>query len=745
VADARDIVHQIEYRWHERRDLSPVASTMSQESLRVWDSLIRAWVRHPHTDGLRESVCYQILPNGRAALAWRYEDWQAAECEDGTRGRPLVSRVLAGQASLLPPEVAITLCRTGPSAAVGPQPGQVTADTRLSVIKADELSALVRERAAELDEEAARQEGLRQLVVAALSHPNTPLAIHIRDTDILKPPDEGMQCPLLWGLRRIIWPLLATTGRGWSFSTFELPLGEVDPAAMPDILFRQAQAAPSAAPARLRDEIKIRPFDSKALDAGGRYAELAEWLVAEYQERGGDELEQFLTEWCGAEQTLKARLFSAYDELCARHSPAPMSGPSVPSVPVSPAQDPGHEPDLQPVPPGPDEPAPVADDEPAPAGPDEPAPAGPPEPAPAEGRLPEHETVILPRVWAPGQDQAGPVPKVLDQQAEAPQVGVGEVAAHELSQPDRDPAQPSEQNQPAWWNRFQEAEGPPPDSVSTDTDPYPAVSGHAGAAEYEDEPQGLRNAEYHDDLEHGGNFPYQDTSARPPQPDTSFQSSAWHMEIPEHSSPTWSHRRDNSLSQFPKEGKAPPLAPRSQSPQRPMGSYQQFQNPPRQLVAVSNLLKKLPTAPDAREFESILQDVFGPGAQSDPGDRVKARREVSKHGWYDKIHEQFGDVLHVDTLSNIFQIIIIPDLDNPDVVKKITEWTGHAHPAVIGGLLVAAKQSGDDTWQSMMQILQPRLAYRWTIDHNLQALWDPNQSPPGGDSGRGRFSFFKRN
>ena len=59
---------------------------MSQESLRGWDARIRAWVRHPHVEGLSESVCYQVFPNGRAALAWRYWDRQAAEREDGTRG-----------------------------------------------------------------------------------------------------------------------------------------------------------------------------------------------------------------------------------------------------------------------------------------------------------------------------------------------------------------------------------------------------------------------------------------------------------------------------------------------------------------------------------------------------------------------------------------------------------------------------------------------------------------------------------
>src|SRR5579863_3560562 len=125
MPDARDAIHQIEYRWHDRRDLSPVASTMSPESQRGWDSWIRAWVRHPHADKLFESVCYQVLPNGRAALAWRYEDLRPAARELGTRGRTLVSRVFAGQASLLTPEAAIALCRTGLPAAAGPRPGQV--------------------------------------------------------------------------------------------------------------------------------------------------------------------------------------------------------------------------------------------------------------------------------------------------------------------------------------------------------------------------------------------------------------------------------------------------------------------------------------------------------------------------------------------------------------------------------------------------------------------------------------------
>ncbi len=78
MADARGL-HQIEYRHHQTNDLSPVASSMtSRESLAAWHTRISAWVRHPHADNVSESACYQVFPNGQAALAWRYYDERAA-------------------------------------------------------------------------------------------------------------------------------------------------------------------------------------------------------------------------------------------------------------------------------------------------------------------------------------------------------------------------------------------------------------------------------------------------------------------------------------------------------------------------------------------------------------------------------------------------------------------------------------------------------------------------------------------
>ena len=86
MADEQDL-HQIEYRHHQTNDLSPFATSMtSRESLAGWDSRIRAWVRHPHAEMLSESACYQVFPNGQAALAWRYWDERAASRGDGTLG-----------------------------------------------------------------------------------------------------------------------------------------------------------------------------------------------------------------------------------------------------------------------------------------------------------------------------------------------------------------------------------------------------------------------------------------------------------------------------------------------------------------------------------------------------------------------------------------------------------------------------------------------------------------------------------
>lgn len=298
---------------------------MSPESTRGWDPRIRPWVRHPNVDAPSESLCYQVFPAETVALAWRYRDREAAEREDGARGRPLVSRVLVSPARLLPPQLAIMLCRVG-------------------------LPGLAAARAGRLDQSAAQEKGLQQVVAAALSDPHTPLAIQLRDPYIFHGPRVAPQALLLWGLWRTVGPLLArgTARRGWSFSTFELPMGSQDASTLPDIVFRLAQAA-SGPPVNARQEIRVRPGDPSAAAGASPYlAELAEWLVSEYRETNGDQLEQLII-GCSAGQPLDARLQIVFDLLRAKWSPVSVSGPAAPFVPVPS----GHEPVPRPA--GPDE------------------------------------------------------------------------------------------------------------------------------------------------------------------------------------------------------------------------------------------------------------------------------------------------------------------------------------------------------------------------------------------------------
>src|SRR5512146_2360827 len=326
MADTQDL-HQIEYRHHHTKDLSPAASSMtSRESLSAWDSRIRAWVRHPHADLLSESACYQVFSNGQAALAWRYWDERAASRQDGTRGRPLVSRVILGPATVLSAEVALAACRTGPSPDwIGPMPGQAADASELPTVNGEALTALTREMATGLDRASAAQEGLQAVVAAALAEPTVPLAISIQDFLIQMPLRDSVQCPLLWGLHRITSPLLGSAGRDWSFSTFELPLGEMDPKSLPAIVFREVQGGVKAPPSRWRREAKVRPFDPGALDAETAYAgmvELAGWLVAEYHERGGDRLRQFIADNGGGAGSLPLRMDRVSDALRKAHQPS---------------------------------------------------------------------------------------------------------------------------------------------------------------------------------------------------------------------------------------------------------------------------------------------------------------------------------------------------------------------------------------------------------------------------------------
>jgi hypothetical protein len=621
--DASDMIHQIEYRWHDRKDLSPIASTMSPDSLRGWDSWIRTWVRHPHVEGLGESVCYQIdHSTGRAALAWRYEDWQAADRADGTRGRPLVSRVLTGSASQLSPDVAIVLCHTGLPAGAGSPPGSVMVDADLASISADGLAALARDHTAGLDRVAAAQQGcLLRLVAQALADSQTPIAVHLPDADILKPPDRGLPCPLLWGLWRIAGPVLGGASRGWSFSTFELPPGDVDPATMPDILFRQAHYTPRPI-ARPRKELKIRPFEPQPAEENGEFTELAAWLIDEYQEAGGDRLKQLIESWRGTDRSAQPRISRIYEELQARRAPA------TPSIPVTP-----------PMP-----------------------------------RLPGPEWL---RRSEPRSEPMRVQPVIVDP------VRVDPVRIEQaVFQPEPVEAQPVEA-QP-----LEERVEPP------------AVQSAPDAAQLPE----------------------------PEQPEPGPE--------PETDPATEDSRRLESLEE--------PVPSAAGLPSEATG-YPQRRPTPARLLPMNALLKKLP---EAENFRDIVRDIFDERHQPEYNERLLSRREIFKPDWYQKVSLKSHQDALIDLLAEIFGIVIVPDLELPEVTEKVGQWVDQAAPSVIGGLLAAAKQSGYDSSLKMMEIVQHRLAHRWTVDNDIDDLWYTVTAPPRTpepDRGGNWFNLRRRN
>jgi hypothetical protein len=710
MAGARDL-HQIEYRHHQTNDLSPVASSMtSRESLAGWDSRIRAWVRHPHADKLSESACYQVFPNGQAALAWRYWDARAASRQDGTTGRPLVSRVLVGPAGVLTPEVALASCRAGLSAEwAGPLPGQVPDGSELPLVSEEALMTLTRQMTPVLDQAAAKQEGLQAVVAAALTEPAAPLAISIHDGLIQMPLGEGVQIPLLWGLRRIATPLLGPAGRGWSFSTFELPLGKTDPKSLPGIVFRAAQEGAKAPPSRWRREAKVRPFEDGALDDGTSYAgmlEQAGWLVAEYRERGGAGLEQFITERGGSGGSFATRLGQVSEMLRRAYQPARAARqrPANECSPVLAAEQ--------------------ADSRPARAE------------APLAASAPADPAV------------AGGTRRVLgDPGSDSAEAGSGELGSRLGTDPEIQAARPGD---------VQYADPVPGESR---TGASPPGDRRAGMSRPADSRAGETPGQWAepDDAWTGSGAP---SGAQYPEPDSlaavglPVADSADDVSEPH---PGWAEYGYGS-SQPPayplapaREGEQAPalqLSRRDGTPADTRPSSGGLRNPSRgSQEPVSSLLKQLELlGEDQRLFESLLDQICRVNDMT-PEERGRSWDVISSNGWYENICR--NNSFRSTDLSNVFDVVVIPALAEQPSVEVLATWALKAPVPMVEGLLAAARMAGAEMNNTVMEILEPVLAYRWTVDNFMKDYWDSRRivrsyAGPGRDDGTRGFLGLRR-
>ena len=734
MADVQDL-HQIEYRHHQTNDLSPVASSMpSKESQNAWDSRIRAWVRHPHSEVLSESACYQVFSNGQAALALRYWDEQAASRADGTLGRPLVSRVLVGPASVLTPEAAIVTCRQGLSADwVGMLPGRVPDGRELPMASGAALTALTREMTPGLDRASATQPGLHAVVAAALSEPTVPLAISVHDVLIQAPLRDSVQCPLLWGLRRITGPLLGLVGRGWSFSTFELPLGQMDPASLPGIVFRETRDVGQAPPSRWRRETRVRPFAEGALGDDVPYAgmiERAGWLVAEYQERGGEELERFIADCGGSSGSLAARMANVSDALQRAHRPAGVSGHRrmggffAGRGQVQPTEPPGSGQAEQPL-----------------------------AAAALAGEAVGSQAAALSSLAAEAAEATSlelgswdarnrepevtpPADAPLDAQepgsARSPAVPLHEEPAEVLPQE----AARARQVQAQWDStrpdaaRFSDQwhhEEQPPDQVGPRAAGLPVVNpaGYVAGTALPDQgrPAGRHRGQPAEEAEVDGaplaraSMPQETGSPADPPSGESLAGYGW------------SGYPGDSLGSSRAREEAPPLPPsvRGGPPASIWSTPGDGSLPGGNQEPVSSLLKRLEWPElDPAEFDSILDAIHRVGILT-PEESRRSWSVISSNDWYGYASRLNG--FGPEDLAVIFGLVVIPDLDGAQPgAERIARWALEAPPPMIEGLLNAASTGGVGTRETAMRILEPALAYRWTAEHRMPGLWDKNRA-----------------
>lgn len=684
MADAQDL-HQIEYRHHHTRDLSPVASSMSRESVSGWDARIRAWVRHPHSETLSESVCYQVYPNGSAAMAWRYWDSRAVVRADGSHGRPLVSRVLVGPESVLAPEVALALCRTGPvPELIGPPPGQVPDDAVLEAVSGAALASLARQMTPELDAGALAQERRLQAVLAAvLAEPAIPLGINAPDEVMQQPVRDGAQCLLLWGLRRIAGPVLAAAVREWSFSTFESPLGDTDPATLPRIVFRELPTGTQRPPARTRREVQVRPYASSALDAHTPYAArvgLAGWLIAEYRERGGDWLRDFIIESCGSETTSPKRLERVREALVARQAQMPGSSEAtrvmgVLSRPEAEALPASHE-AAEPFPATTDDSLFAADDH----------------AAADEVRAAQREAA--------------------QREAAEREAAEREAAERELAQRGLAEREMAEREAAA----LSRANMAVASAGAADQGSLVApLTAHGAGGEVADV-QGYQ-AQPHFSPGPGPDAPGRQWSAPP--------GDAYVERHPGHAPALPDHRRQPLPSG--RDGRTAPELPASDRgghPGRPwnwFGSgHEEERRPP--ASSLSDLLRKLEIVRhDHEQFDNCLGEICRYNVKSvTPNDRQNSWDVIRVNDWYIKLSEI---ILPVD-IGHILQLVLIPELDEDGVPERIARWARGAPDAMIGGLLQAAKNTGRERHHQVMEILERVLADQRAEQAGFSHVWD---------------------
>jgi len=214
-------------------------------------------------------------------------------------------------------------------------------------------------------------------------------------------------------------------------------------------------------------------------------------------------------------------------------------------------------------------------------------------------------------------------------------------------------------------------------------------------------------------------------------------------------------RKPLPSSKSSKPGLTPPGLPAPDRGGYPGGQQNSFDPPERdrhrRSFSLSSLLERLELVrDDQQEFQNCLAEIRRFNHKSvDPDDRRNSWDVIRVNGWYERISE-FNSLLQ-DDIAHIFQIVVIPELDEPEVPEKIARWAEGSPDRMIEGLLRAARKTGPERWHYVMRILEPVLALQRAHQGQFAHQWDiawvmRSAEYPGRGDGKGgaRRSLWRR-
>jgi hypothetical protein len=143
-------------------------------------------------------------------------------------------------------------------------------------------------------------------------------------------------------------------------------------------------------------------------------------------------------------------------------------------------------------------------------------------------------------------------------------------------------------------------------------------------------------------------------------------------------------------------------------------------------VSVRYLLTQLGLAgQDRAQCEEFLRAIDQRGGLTDPEDRRDSWKIISNVDWCESVCK---NAFHPSELACLFRVVVIPELPEPGAAEAIGRWALKAPPPMLGALLAAANAAGDETWQSVVGLLEPFLALRLVSDAFIKDHWDTDRA-----------------